>query len=154
MLTLIARVPEGLEPRLEVHRLLLRAAALMRLGELNAARDNAGAAASVMKEHGLTMTAALLPQEDLPPLKELVRTFEPGIPEPFTPIAAAASLTKREMVVLKAFAESASAADVARLLNVSINTVKCQRRSILKKLGAPTREEALAAARRQGLLDD
>lgn len=39
-------------------------------------------------------------------------------------------------------------------MNVSVNTVKSQRRSILKKLGANSLEEALANAERQRLLED
>lgn len=44
--------------------------------------------------------------------------------------------------------------EVASALNVSVNTVKSQRRSILKKLGAHSLEEALTIARSQRLLED
>ncbi|GAA4035142.1 LuxR C-terminal-related transcriptional regulator [Arthrobacter methylotrophus] len=148
---------DDLGPRLEVHRLLLRAAALGRLNDAEAARDNSHAAAALMVEYGLTMTGALLPQEDLDVLARYVQADEPEIPAPFGVLpdrAETASLTPRELVVLNAFSLHGSANEVAGALNVSVNTVKSQRRSILKKLEASSLEEALVIARRQRLLED
>jgi LuxR family maltose regulon positive regulatory protein len=146
-----------LGPRLEVQRLLLRSAALQRLGDTDGARDNAHAAASMMATNGLSMTNALIPQEDLPALERYVHDVAPEIPKPQEIIPSkvkAAYLTPRELVVLNTFAVHGSANDVAQILSVSVNTVKSQRRSILKKLGAKTLEEALTTARRQRLLED
>lgn len=148
---------EDLGPRLEVHRLLLRAAALQRLDDGHAARDNARAAASLMAQHGLTMTGALMLQDDLDVLAKYVHADHPDIPDPVGVVPArveTAHLTPRELVVLTAFTVHGSANEVAAALNVSVNTVKSQRRSILKKLGAKSLEEALANARRQRLLED
>ncbi|MFC5099117.1 response regulator transcription factor [Amycolatopsis plumensis] len=61
------------------------------------------------------------------------------MPAPFGVLpdrAETASLTPRELVVLNAFSLHGSANEVAGALNVSVNTVKSQRRSILKKLEA------------------
>ncbi|MET4144298.1 LuxR C-terminal-related transcriptional regulator [Arthrobacter sp. UYCo732] len=148
---------DGVGPRVEVHRLLLRAAAMERLNDPAGARDNAQAAASFMKEYGLTMTAALLPGNDIAVVAGHVHTTEPGILAPVSLIPAraqTASLSPRELVVLNSFATHGAANDVAVALNVSVNTVKSQRRSILKKLGAHSLEEALAVARRQRILED
>lgn len=148
---------DWLGPRMEMQRLLLRSAAMERLQNIGAARDYASAAASLMQEHGLTMTAVLLPQEDMDRLVEHVHTQEPAIPGPIylvPELVKAVSLTPREMVVLNAFAVHGQASAVAAALNVSLNTVKSQRRSVLKKLGVSSLEEALAAARLQRLLED
>jgi LuxR family maltose regulon positive regulatory protein len=156
-LKLTGRSMDGLGPRMEVQRLMLRAAALERLGDRTAAKDNAQAAGSIMAECGLNITGTLLPQSDIAVLTDYVRAGEPGIPDPVKIIpdkVQAASLTPRELVVLNSLAVHSSANDVANALNVSVNTVKSQRRSILKKLGAKSLEEALAIARHQRLLED
>jgi LuxR family maltose regulon positive regulatory protein len=150
-------VLDGLDPRHEVHRLLLRAAALQRLEDADAARDNARAAAALMDEYGLSMTGALMPQEGLQELAGYVHADHPDIPHPVGVLPArieTAYLTPRELVVLNNFAVHGSANQVADALNVSVNTVKSQRRSILKMLRASSLEEALSIARRQRLLED
>ncbi|MBG0738915.1 helix-turn-helix transcriptional regulator [Paeniglutamicibacter antarcticus] len=158
--TLKMTSPAGLGvlgPRLEVQRLLLRAAARLRLDDAQAAKDKCRAAAYLMDKHGLTMTGALIPREDLTVLAHLVNTFLPDSPAPFGIVPTkekTASLTPRELVVLGSFAVHSSANDVAAALNVSVNTVKSQRRSILKKMGATSLEGALSSARRQRLLED
>lgn len=60
-------------------------------------------------------------------------------------------LTAREQVVLDELAASASIATIAVNLVVSPNTVKSQLRSLYRKLGVSTREEAIAAAAAGGL---
>lgn len=156
-LVLTRRAGPDLDPRMELHRLVLRTAALLRTGDGTTAKDYAAAAASLMKLHGLTMTAALVPSEDMAAVAELVRAVEPGILQPIylgPSKVETVSLTPRERVVLDALSVHDTEVDVARALSVSVNTVKSQRRSILKKLGASSREEALAKARHQGLLED
>lgn len=155
--TMQLTVLDGLDPRLEVHRLLLRAAALQRLEDPDAARDNARAAAALMDEYGLSMTGAMMPQEGLQELAGYVHADQPDIPDPVGLLPArieTAYLTPRELVVLNTFAVHGSANEVADALSVSVNTVKSQRRSILKKLRASSLEEALSIARRQRLLED
>jgi LuxR family maltose regulon positive regulatory protein len=156
-LTLTGRVLKDLGPRLEVSRLLLRSAAFRRLDDAGAALDNARAAAALMNQHGLTMTNSLIPLEDLPSLVLAVREFVPDMMPPVEIVPMVhdpVSLTPREKIVLQALADHGPAAEVARHLNVSLNTVKSQSRSINKKLGASSRDEAVNKARRLGLLDD
>ncbi len=150
---------DGLGPRLEMQRLLLRAAARHRFDDAPAAQDECRAAAYLMARHGLTMTAALLPRDDLLVVARYVHSYQPDVPAPFGPVlvpvrAKTASLTPRELVVLNNFSIHGSAKAVAVALNVSVNTVKSQRRSILKKLGASSMNEALGSAGRQHLLED
>ncbi|MFT4289414.1 response regulator transcription factor [Nocardioides sp.] len=62
------------------------------------------------------------------------------------------SLTERESVVLAGLADSMSMEQLAQSLYVSRNTLKSHTRSLYLKLGAHSREEALARARQLGLL--
>ena len=61
-------------------------------------------------------------------------------------------LTAREREVLTLLAETERRSEIASRLYVSPNTVKTQLRSLYAKLGASTREEALATALSLGLL--
>jgi DNA-binding NarL/FixJ family response regulator len=62
-------------------------------------------------------------------------------------------LTEREAEVLELLVEGLSNRDMADRLYVSVHTVRAHIRALLAKLGAHTRLEAVATARRQGLLD-
>ena len=62
-------------------------------------------------------------------------------------------LTGREQEVLALLAEGLANRDVALALNVSESTAKFHVRSILSKLGAATRTEAVVRAMRAGLLE-
>lgn len=55
-------------------------------------------------------------------------------------------LSPRELAVLQALMTTSSAATIAAELVVSVNTVKTQMRSIYRKLGVSTRDEAIAVA--------
>lgn len=61
-------------------------------------------------------------------------------------------LTDRERAVLGGLADGLSAPAIAHALFVSLSTVKSQRTSLYRKLGAHSRREALAVAREFGLL--
>jgi LuxR family maltose regulon positive regulatory protein len=65
---------------------------------------------------------------------------------PLLPEVAEEVLTRRETAVLGALLEHPSHAAIAAQLNVSVNTVKSQLRSIYRKLGVSTRDEAIAVA--------
>src|SRR5665213_3224135 len=66
--------------------------------------------------------------------------------------AARAALTPREMEVLHLLAAGASNKVIARLLNVSVHTVEFHVASLLRKLGASSRLEAVGIGLRTGLL--
>jgi LuxR family maltose regulon positive regulatory protein len=57
------------------------------------------------------------------------------------------SLTKREREVLDHLGALLSTEEIAQLMFVSVNTVKSHVRSILRKLGAGRRNEAVRRAR-------
>lgn len=66
-------------------------------------------------------------------------------------VATPASLSKREQLILGGLARGWPAARIASELSVSINTVRSQRRSLYRKLGASSRIQALRIASEQGL---
>lgn len=68
--------------------------------------------------------------------------------------AAAWQLTNRELEVLQLVARHLSNIEVASALVISENTVKTHIKSILSKLQAKSRREALVQAERFGLLED
>ena len=63
-----------------------------------------------------------------------------------------AGLTVREVEVLTHLAEGLTTRAVAQRLFISVDTVRTHRRRILSKCGAHTTREAIATARRAGLL--
>lgn len=79
-------------------------------------------------------------------------------PAPSPPAAAqaredaAALLSPRERRVLDLLAEGRSNKEIARELGVSANTVKTHLANVYAKLGARRRTEAVAAARRCGMI--
>ncbi|WP_144795930.1 LuxR family transcriptional regulator [Microbacterium paludicola] len=116
--------------------------------------DDAGAAArrarAVADAHGLRTPFLLIPAEDRHLFGDIVPWDPPaGGVEIQTP-----RLTEREHVVLRALVDTTSVNDIAERLHVSTNTVKSQRRSLYRKLGANSREQALAVAIGRGLLDN
>ena len=64
----------------------------------------------------------------------------------------AGELTERELVVLRLLATTLSQREIAQELYVSVNTVRTHIQGVYRKLGAASREEAVAAARDHGLL--
>ena len=64
----------------------------------------------------------------------------------------AEDLTPREMDVLQLLAEGLPNKEIGRRLRISEHTVKFHVNTILAKLGARTRTEAVTRAARQGLI--
>lgn len=64
----------------------------------------------------------------------------------------ATALTDRERAVLEAFADGERYEDVARSLDMSVNTVRSHVRSIYDKLDVTSKTEAVVLAKRLGLL--
>jgi DNA-binding NarL/FixJ family response regulator len=81
-------------------------------------------------------------------LRELIAAGEP----PALAQESAAVLTMREFEVLRALADGASNKIIARRLGISFHTVKFHVASILTKLDADTRTEAVTQAARLGLV--
>jgi DNA-binding NarL/FixJ family response regulator len=62
-------------------------------------------------------------------------------------------LTNRELEILARFAGGASNKAIADELSLSVNTVRNYAQSILRKLSAHSKLEAVATAVREGLID-
>ncbi len=96
------------------------------------------------------VAAGLLVIHPTPAATLLERLLErPRVPTPTNPGEA---LTPRELEVLQALAGGLTNRAIARRLSVSENTVKFHVSSILTKLDAASRAEAVALAARRGLL--
>jgi LuxR family maltose regulon positive regulatory protein len=67
-------------------------------------------------------------------------------------IAAAQGLSERETEVLRYLPTMLTSAEIAADLGVSVNTVKAHLKAIYRKLDAARRSEAVALARRSGIL--
>jgi LuxR family maltose regulon positive regulatory protein len=61
-------------------------------------------------------------------------------------------LTDRELSILKMLPGSASQREIGQAMFLSVNTVKAYNKSLYRKLGVASRQEAVAAARDLGLL--
>jgi LuxR family maltose regulon positive regulatory protein len=67
-------------------------------------------------------------------------------------VEVAAPLTERELTVLRLLPSRLSTREISRELSVSVTTIRSQVRAIYRKLQASTRAEAVAQARKLGLL--
>lgn len=76
----------------------------------------------------------------------------PARADPAAQAGDAALLSPRERRVLDLLAQGRSNKEIARELGVSANTVKTHLANVYAKLGARRRTEAVAAARRSGLI--
>ena len=83
-----------------------------------------------------------------------VLVFDPAlIPQAETPDEFREDLTAREAEVLMLLAEGLPNRDIAQRLGISEHTVKFHIRSILAKLGASSRTEAVTRGLRSGLIE-
>ena len=71
---------------------------------------------------------------------------------PFQPISMRENITNRELQVLKLMGEGHSDKDIAILLGIALTTAKNHVKSILDKLNAKNRTQAVSLARELGLL--
>lgn len=161
-LTLLAeagRMP--LTQRLRAEATALDCAVLLRLGRPAEASHALESLAATLEGLGLTTPLALLPVEDLRDLRALadaggsaavIRALGRPVPPVLRRIPVL-SLSERERVVLRELVGTSSIPAIAETLFVSVNTVKSQLRSLYRKLGVSSREEALVVAATLRLLD-
>lgn len=146
---LVHIVPRG--PRDRVTLQASEAVLLRLLGRSDDAEDVAAKAAALVATHRLRSPLMLLPPGHL----DLFGVAGEGVVEGLAHDSVAPPvLTPRELVVLRELASTSSVEDIAAALHVSSNTVKSQRRSLYRKLGVHSREEALVEGLRHGLLTD
>jgi DNA-binding NarL/FixJ family response regulator len=83
---------------------------------------------------------------------QIARTNSSAAAENETELAFVEPLTDRELRVLNLLAEGLSNPQIARLLSISRNTVKFHVSSIISKLGATSRTEAVTIGVKRGLI--
>jgi DNA-binding NarL/FixJ family response regulator len=83
---------------------------------------------------------------------QIARTNSSAAAENETELAFVEPLTDRELRVLNLLAEGLSNPQIARLLSISPNTVKFHVSSIISKLGATSRTEAVTIGIKRGLI--
>ncbi len=117
-------------------------------GQVALAAGDLALASRCAQEVELLLSASTAPFH----LSRLARELREASRAPGAATEPAGDLTDREVAVLRRLAGTASAREIAAGLHVSHNTVKTQVRSIYRKLGVATREEAVERARERGIL--
>jgi len=143
-------------PRSQAEALLVQAVALARTGGPAAGVEAATTALGVLREAALRRPLMMVPRSELLPILHLVDGVDAeellaGVPDPFGSASVMPRLSARELDVLAELVTAPGAAEIAARLFVSTNTVKSQLRSIYRKLGVTSREEALRVAFERGL---
>lgn len=154
----------GVPVRVRADAQLLQAAAALRLGRTEFARESLDVAAAMLRDRELRLPLMLVPRHDLVALSRLTdATGAPvasglfadldGVPDVLPRSLESIVLTSRERVVLAKLETMSNVTEIAESLFVSSNTVKSQLRSIYRKLGVRSREQALVVARELRLLE-
>lgn len=154
----------ALPARGQANYLLIAAVASLRQGNEELAVRDAEKAIFLMRDHGLTHPFAQISQPDrIGLVAALEKNGRARGAEGFIGLMMATpstwphahsriTLTERETEVLTALAQTASQAEIAQRLFVSVNTVKTHAKSLYRKLGVNSRDEALLRASEHGLL--
>ena len=120
------------------------------VGEINRAID-AGADGYIMKRDALDELI-----EGVQRVMAGERVFDcltSSDPISLAPQELGATLSRRELQVLKLLAEGHKSREISEILNRSLRTIENQRYSLLKKLDRPSPMELVSTARELGLLD-
>lgn len=146
-------------PAVTVNAASLEAAAALRPGPGRPADPVVRRLGAHLRQSGQRTPMVLLQSADLVAIR--TRGIELGYADVFGSVPSAGSvladpvapprLTPRERAVLDVLARESSTAQIARELFVSVNTVKSQLRSIYRKLGVNSRDEALMVSRELGI---
>lgn len=151
-------------PRVAAASDLILAAASLRLGQEPAALGAASRMAATMEHHGLRAHLVLVPRRDLIAIRDLLDGQRPDVLASIGNLdevsdlvrtrTTAQPLSRRERLVLRELLQTPSRAEIAEALGVSPNTVKTQLKTVYRKLGVGSREEALAVALEEEILDE
>ncbi|MGO1315966.1 MAG: LuxR C-terminal-related transcriptional regulator [Cellulomonadaceae bacterium] len=147
--------------RLRLDVLVVKALAVDARGQEDRARLLLREAAALSAESGLILPFALVPRPLLARHRSAVselgeildRLAAGGADGPFPEPRISAELSDREGEVLVALAQSRSLQAVAKNLFLTTNTVKTHLRSIYRKMGVHSREEAVRCAVECGLIE-
>jgi LuxR family maltose regulon positive regulatory protein len=134
--------------------LMIGAAAAHDHGDAEAAQEALTFARTIARPAALRDVELLVPREVAVPGAAVSRDIVEGTVgarRPYPSRAEMVRLSRRETTVLELLHSHASLAHIARLLSVSVNTVKKQVVAVYSKLGVHDRGSALLAARSLGL---
>lgn len=143
---LVQAVPQTPSDRLTAT--ILRALLLLRLDRAEEAQNLALTVRAQVNAGGRRLPLLFIPADG----RELFGGLLTGVPQAIGATKPLPALSRRERVVLRELLSRATQQEIAARLQVSENTVKSQRRSLYRKLGVSTREDAIAAALVHGLL--
>jgi LuxR family maltose regulon positive regulatory protein len=142
-----------LSPRALAEFSSVEAAALLRFSERSRTQGVIQHLAGIMERTHQRFALILLPQDDYLRVVDGLRSFGhdallAGLPETsaFPAPDVDVLLSDAEFKVLQGLFRTPSATAIAGELMVSVNTVKTQLRSVYRKLGVSTRDEAIAVA--------
>lgn len=150
-----------MSPRELAELAAVEAAALLRFSDRSRSRAVVDHLGNMLQRTGQRLALTLVPESDYQRIRaaltaaghdEIVaslpaRSCFPD-PDPGT------FLTERELAVLDGLLRTSSVAGIASELVVSVNTVKTQLRTLYRKLGVSTRDEAIAVALDRHLVVD
>ena len=148
-----------LPSRTEAEAATIEAAALLRFSTSPRSAAVIQHVGALLEQTGQRLALGLLPPTDLERVRAALT--EQGFGMLFDGVDVRALLpdtgpvqvlTERELVVLGALMRTGSPARIASDLVVSVNTVKTQLRSVYRKLGVSSRDEAIAVALDRHLL--
>ncbi|WP_084605974.1 response regulator transcription factor [Agreia bicolorata] len=129
---------------------LTRAASELALGSYEAGRARLHRAAENIRESGAYAEVAVSPASLREELDEILGDVSRSLPQVFSPVTPVL-LTARENEVLDALHRFSSVKELASALHISPNTAKTHLRSLYKKLGVTTREQAIHMSRNRSV---
>ena len=143
------QLERALEPVRIDSMLVQRAFALLLLASVRRDRGDLAGARTIVGQARALIEGAADPGSLPVLLEQTERTLASA---PRRRIESTASLSERELMVLRLLPTRLSTRDIGRELSVSVTTIRSQVQSIYRKLEASTRAEAVAHARDRGLL--
>jgi LuxR family maltose regulon positive regulatory protein len=153
----VAHETSSPSPRIRTESLVVRAAALLRLGQDASAVASFRLAVETASTHGLRASLAVVPRADLSalaasagiPMADLITSH---VLLPPATSDTRGRLSHQQLAVLRALAEHEQVSDVAAALALSPNTVKTHLQAAYRRLGVSDRGAAIEEAARRGLL--
>ena len=151
-------VAADLTPREQLDLHLAAATAASSLDDQRGAVRHRQHAVALAMRTGLRAPFVMMPAEDRarllddPDVSPALTSAIADLPVLFGWTSARPRLTTKEFVVLRDLSQGFTLTETAENNSVSVNTVKSQRRSLYKKLGAGSADEALKSASRLGLI--
>jgi LuxR family maltose regulon positive regulatory protein len=147
-------------PRVRMELILIRVIARSRLGDERGSRVLLSEALELSHRYELLSPFAAVPRElltemssELPALDPIVELLDRSSARQLYPDRLLLTeLTPRELIVLRELSTRSTLAFISEKLFVSLATLKSQRNSLYRKLGAHSRSEALERAYERGLL--